>query len=254
MAEIVSSSLFFSLFFLVSMLTSWRFSCCPPGDLPFPTESWSKPGSEVKTWDDWLSMQGDLSSRLNAVVSGANMKDLWADAGRPRPGDDDLKQSLWRVCSEFFSRPLTVALGLRLFGLSPASRPLTVHLVGAGPGETLGAKLSDYDELNHVFPGHHGIEVVLVGPEVVDGPVLRPPLRAFGPKQRVYVSAYRGLYHHFWEELVEKEEAAKPDLVVGFNPGQNHGVIRTRTIRNLSRSTTCVKLEAPGPNLKKTSS
>lgn len=203
------------------MLTSWRFSSCPPGDLPFPTEKWSKPGSEVKTWDDWLSMQGDLSARLDAVVSGANMKDLWADAGRPRPGDDDLKQSLWRVCSEFFSRPLTVALGLRLFGLSPASRPLTVHLVGAGPGETLGAKLSDYDELNHMFPGHQGIEVVLVGPEVVDGPILRAPLRAFGPKQRVYVSAYRGLYHDFWEELVEKEEAAKPDLVVGFNPGQN---------------------------------
>ncbi|XP_014844206.1 PREDICTED: putative protein MSS51 homolog, mitochondrial isoform X1 [Poecilia mexicana] len=189
------------------------------GDLPFPTQKWSKPGSEVKTWDDWLSMQGDLSSRLDAIVSGANMKDLWADAGRPRPGDDDLKQSLWRVCSEFFSRPLTVALGLRLFGLSPASQPLTVHLVGAGPGETLAAKLSDYDELNHVFPGHQGIEVVMVGPEVADGPVLRPPLRAFGPKQRVYVSAYRGLYHHFWEELVEKEEAAKPDLVVGFNPG-----------------------------------
>uniref|UniRef100_A0A3Q2NQR2 MSS51 mitochondrial translational activator n=1 Tax=Fundulus heteroclitus TaxID=8078 RepID=A0A3Q2NQR2_FUNHE len=190
------------------------------GDLPFPTEKWSKPQSEIKTWEDWLAMQGDLAPRLDPVINGANMKDLWADAGRPRPGDDDLRQSLWRVCSEFFSRPLTVAWAMRLFALDPCSKPVVVHLVGAGHGETLGAKLSDYDELNNMFPGHQGIQIVLVGPEVVDGPVVRPQLRASGPKQRVYLSAYKGLYHEFWEERVETEEAAKPDLVVGFNPGE----------------------------------
>ncbi|XP_013863692.1 putative protein MSS51 homolog, mitochondrial [Austrofundulus limnaeus] len=189
------------------------------GDLPFPTDKWSKPQSEVRGWDDWLAMQGDLTSRLDPVVKGENMKELWTNAGRPRPDEDDLKQSLWRVCSDFFSRPLTVVWGMRLFGLNPCSRPLTVHLVGAGHTETLAAKLTDYDELNHMFPGHQGIEVVMVGPEVVDGPIVRPPLRAFGPKQRVYISAYRGLYHQFWEELVEMEEAVKPDLVVGFHPG-----------------------------------
>ncbi|XP_047232325.1 putative protein MSS51 homolog, mitochondrial [Girardinichthys multiradiatus] len=189
------------------------------GDLPFPTEKWSKPQSEIKTWDDWLAMQGDLTPRLDPIISGANMKDLWTNAGRPRPSDDDLKQSLWRVCSEFFSRPLTIAWGMRLFGLNPCSKPLTIHLVGAGHSETLAAKLTDYDELNNMFPGHQGIEIVMVGPEVVNSPILRPPLRAFGPKQRAYISAYKGLYHEFWEELVEKEEAAKPDLVVGFNPG-----------------------------------
>ncbi|MEQ2161698.1 hypothetical protein GOODEAATRI_012174 [Goodea atripinnis] len=158
-------------------------------------------------------MQGDLTPRLDPIISGANMKDLWTNAGRPRPSDNDLKQSLWRVCSEFFSRPLTIAWGMRLFGLNPCSKPLTIHLVGAGHSETLAAKLTDYDELNNMFPGHQGIEIVMVGPEVVDSPILRPPLRAFGPKQRVYISAYKGLYHEFWEELVEKEEAAKPDLV-----------------------------------------
>ncbi|XP_067100585.1 putative protein MSS51 homolog, mitochondrial [Osmerus mordax] len=189
------------------------------GDLPFPTEKWSRPQSEVKTWDDWLAMQGDLTPRQDAIMAGANMIDLWNNAGRPRPEDDDLRQSLWRVSSEFFSRPLSIALGLRLFGLNPYSRPLTIHLVGAGQSETTGARLTDYDELNRMFPGHQGLEVVMVGPEVVEGPIMRPPLRAFGPRQRVYISAYKGLYHQFWEDLVEKEEAAKPDLVVGFHPG-----------------------------------
>ncbi|XP_068162014.1 putative protein MSS51 homolog, mitochondrial isoform X2 [Antennarius striatus] len=158
------------------------------GDLPFPTEKWSKPQSDVKGWDDWLVMQGDVTARLDPILNGANMKDLWMNAGRPRPNDEDLRQSVWRVCR-------------------------------AANSETLAARLTDYDELNNMFPGHEGIELVMVGPEVVNGPILRPPLRAFGPKKRVYISAYRGLYHEFWEELVEKEEAAKPDLVVGFHPG-----------------------------------
>lgn len=166
-------------------------------------------------------MQGDLTARLDPILNGTNMKDLWANAGRPQPDAEELKQSLWRVCSEFFSRPLTIAWGIRLFGLNPYSKPLTIHVVGAGHSETLAARLTDYDELSNMFPGHQGIEVVMVGPDVVDGPIVRPPLRAFGPKQRVYISAYKGLYPHFWEELVEKEEAAKPDLVIGFHPGEN---------------------------------
>ncbi|KAF0025345.1 hypothetical protein F2P81_022226 [Scophthalmus maximus] len=174
---------------------------------------WSKPQSEVKGWDDWLSMQGDLTARLDPILNGANMTDVWTSASRTRPDAEDLQQSLWRVCSEFFSRPLTIAWGMRLFGLNPSSKPLTIHVVGAGHSETLAARPTDYDELNNMFPGHQGIEIVMVGEEVVDGPVVRPPLRAFGPKTRVYLSAYKGLYHQFWEELVEKEEAAKPDLV-----------------------------------------
>ncbi|KAM3592400.1 uncharacterized protein V6R79_018132 [Siganus canaliculatus] len=188
-------------------------------DLPFPTEKWSKPPAEVKTWDDWLAMQGDLAARLDPILNGTNMKDLWTSSCRPQPDDEDLKQSLWRVSTEFFSRPLTIAWAMRLFSLLPYSKPLTIHLVGAGNTETLGARLTDYDELNKMFPGHQGIEIVMVGPEVLNGPIMRPPLRAFGPKQRVFISAYKGLYHEFWEELVEKEEAAKPDLVVGFHPG-----------------------------------
>ena len=90
---------------------------------------------------------------------------------------------------------------------------------GASHNETMGAKLTDYDELNRMFPGHQGIEVVMVGPEVVDGPIMRPPLRAFGPRQRVFMSAHKALYHQFWEELVETQEAARPDLVLGFHPG-----------------------------------
>ncbi|CAL8382747.1 putative protein MSS51 homolog, mitochondrial [Gadus morhua] len=190
------------------------------GELPFPTvEPWPRAPGEVRAWEDWLAMQGELSLRLQPLLASPSMANMWTNAGRPRPDPRALEQSVWRVCSEFFSRPLSVLWGLRVFGLDPYTKPLTVHVVGAGQAETMGARLTDYDELSRAFPGHQGLEVVLVGPEVVGGPVVRPPLRAFGPKQRVYISAYKGLYHQFWEELVETEKAARPDLVVGFHPG-----------------------------------
>ncbi|KAK2854438.1 hypothetical protein Q7C36_006307 [Tachysurus vachellii] len=189
------------------------------GDLPFPTEAWSKPAKEVRCWDDWLSMQGDLTTRMAPILSGKNMADLWINACRTRPEEAELRKSLWRVCSEFLSRPLTIGMAMKMFGLNPYSKPLTIHIVGAGNTETLGARTTDLDELSRMFPGHQGLEVVMVGPEVVKGPIMRPPLKAFGPRGRVYISAYKGLYHEFWEELVEKREAARPDLVVGFHPG-----------------------------------
>ena len=149
------------------------------------------------------------------------MTDLWKNSSRQKPDDPDLRQSLWRIQSEFLSRVLTVGLAMRHFGLDPYAKPLTIHIAGASHNETMGARVTDYDELSKMFPGHQGIEIVMVGPEVVDGPVVRPPLSGSGPKHAVYVSAYKGLYHQFWEELVEKEDAAKPDLVVGFHPGEN---------------------------------
>ncbi|XP_028332994.1 putative protein MSS51 homolog, mitochondrial isoform X2 [Gouania willdenowi] len=197
------------------------------GDLPLPSEKWSKSAAEVKSWNDWRSMQDHLESRLDSVLSGASMTTLWTSTSRPRPDDADLLQSLWRIQSEFLSRVLTVGMAMQQFGLDPHAKPLTVHLAGASHNETMGARLSDFDELNHMFEGHQGIEVVMVGPEVVHGPIMRPPLRAFGPRQQVYISAYKGLYHHFWEEVVEKEEAARPDLVIGFHPGfhANQGLL-----------------------------
>ncbi|XP_065114922.1 putative protein MSS51 homolog, mitochondrial [Paramisgurnus dabryanus] len=189
------------------------------GDLPFSTEVWSRPAKDIRCWDDWLSMHGDLTSRLDLILSGKNMSDLWTNTCRPRPEEAELRESVWRVCSELFSRSLTVGLGIQVSRLDPYSRPLTVHLVGAGHNETLGARTTDMDELSRMFPGHEGLEVVMVGPEVVKGPIMRPPLRAFGPRGKVYISAYKGLYHQFWEEVVERGEAARPDLVVGFHPG-----------------------------------
>ncbi|XP_041938011.1 putative protein MSS51 homolog, mitochondrial [Alosa sapidissima] len=189
------------------------------GALPFPTEAWTRPAAEINSWEDWLSMQGDLTARMNPILSGKNMTELWDNAGRSRPGEVDLRESMWRVCSEFFSRPLTIGFAIKHFKLDPYSRPLTIHLVGAAHSETLGARVTDMDELSHMFPGHQGLEVVMVGPEVVEGKAIRPPLRAFGPRGKSYISGYKGLYHQFWEDVVEKGEAAKPDLVVGFHPG-----------------------------------
>lgn len=164
-------------------------------------------------------MQGDMTPLLDTICSGTNMTTLWKNVGRPRPDDSDLRGSLWRIQSEFLSRVLTVGMAIRYFGIDPYAKPLTVHLTGASHNETMAAKLTDFDELTKMFPGHQGIEIVMVGPEVVGGPILRPPLRAFGPRQKVYISAYKGLYHQFWEDVVELGEAAKPDLVVGYHPG-----------------------------------
>lgn len=197
---------------------SHKCSTTHAGDLPFPTEKWSKSAAEVKNWDDWLSMQG-ITSHLDAILSSANMATLWKNVSRPRPDDSDLQQSLWRIQSELLSRVLTVGMAMKHLGLDPYAKPLTIHLAGASHNETMGARSTDYDELSNMFPGHQGVEIVMVGPEVVDSPIMRPPLRAFGPKQRVYISAHKGLYHQFWEDVVEKGEAARPDLVVGYHPG-----------------------------------
>uniref|UniRef100_H3D5H7 MSS51 mitochondrial translational activator n=1 Tax=Tetraodon nigroviridis TaxID=99883 RepID=H3D5H7_TETNG len=190
------------------------------GVLPFPTENWSRPESEVKGWHDFLALQGDLAARLDPIINGKNMADLWANAGRQRPDDEDLRQSLWRVCSEFFSRPLTVAWGMRLFGLKPSSKPLTVHLVGAGHSETAGCPTDRLRRAEpHVpwTPGDGGRHGGTRGGGRAHHEASSQGLWA--QKLVVYISAYRGLYHQFWEELVEREEAARPDLVVGFHPG-----------------------------------
>lgn len=196
------------------------FSSTHVGDLPFPTETWSKTATEVRNWEDWFAMQGDLTPHLDASLSSPNMAAIWKNASRSKPDDSELRQSVWRIQSEFLSRVLSVGVAVKHFGLDPYIKPLTIHLVGASYNETMGARLTDCDELTHMFPEHQGMEVVMVGPEVVDGPILRPPLRAFGPRKQVYISGHKGLYHQFWEDVVEEEEAAKPDLVVGFHPGR----------------------------------
>ncbi|CAJ1080920.1 putative protein MSS51 homolog%2C mitochondrial [Xyrichtys novacula] len=208
----------------VDRLVEWLMFA---GDLPISTEKWSKPTAEVRNWDNWLPMQVDLSPRLDTIISGSNMSTLWKNATRPRPDDTDLKESLWRIQSEFLSRVLTVGMAVQQYSLNPYAKPLTIHLAGASHNETMGARLTDFDELNKMFPEHQGIEIVMVGPEVVNSPIMRPPLTAFGPRKRVYISAYKGLYHQFWEDVLEKGKAAKPDLVVGFHPGfhANQGLV-----------------------------
>ncbi|KFO63322.1 hypothetical protein N302_12966, partial [Corvus brachyrhynchos] len=192
------------------------------GDIPFPTETWTKPARDVKGWEDWFSMQEQLEEKLGAIVAGRYMTLLWANAGKPRPEDAELRESIRRLVTDFHSRPLTIGLGLRLFGIDPLTRPLTVHVVGASHVETLNTRLTDYDELTRMFPGHQGVEMVMVGVDVVDGPIMRPPLTTLAPRGRVYLSSYKGLYHDFWESHVETKLAPRPDLVVGFHPGE-HG-------------------------------
>lgn len=165
-------------------------------------------------------MQGQLEEKLSAILAGRYMTLLWANAGKPRPEDAELRESVRRLVTDFHSRPLTIGLGLRLFGIDPLAKALTVHVVGASHVETLNTRLTDYDELMKMFPGHWGIEVVMVGVDVVDGPIMRPPLAMPAPQGRVYLSSYKGLYHDFWESHVETKLAARPDLVVGFHPGE----------------------------------
>ncbi|XP_074775422.1 putative protein MSS51 homolog, mitochondrial isoform X2 [Athene noctua] len=192
------------------------------GDIPFPTETWTKPAQDVKSWEDWFAMQGQLEEKLGAILAGRYMTLLWANAGKPRPEDGELRESIRRLVTDFHSRPLTIGLGLRLFGINPLAKALTVHVVGASHVETLNTRLTDYDELTRMFPGHRGMELVMVGVDVVNGPIMRPPLATPAPQGRVHLSSYKGLYHDFWESHVETKLAARPDLVVGFHPGE-HG-------------------------------
>ncbi|NXN19160.1 Y7331 protein, partial [Indicator maculatus] len=189
------------------------------GDIPFPTEPWTKPTGEVRGWEDWFCMQGQLEEKLDSIVAGRYMSLLWANAGKPRPEDWELRDSVRRLVTDFHSRPLTLGLGLRFFGISPLGKALTVHVVGASHVETLNTRPTDYDELARMFPGLRGVEVVMVGVDVVEGPIMRPPLATPAPPGEVYLSSYRGLYHDFWESHVETKLAARPDLVVGFHPG-----------------------------------
>ncbi|XP_069502172.1 putative protein MSS51 homolog, mitochondrial isoform X2 [Ambystoma mexicanum] len=189
------------------------------GDIPFPTSQWVEPIMAVKSWDDWFAMQDHLEEKLGRIMTGRNMNILWSNAGKPQPEERCLLDSVKRLTSDFFSRPLTIGFGLKAFKLDPKAGPITVHVVGASYIETLNTRLTDYDELARMFPENKGIEVVMIGPEVVAGPLMRPPLAAFGPLGRVYLSSYKGLYHVFWETLVESQKAARPDLVVGFHPG-----------------------------------
>ncbi|XP_054848284.1 putative protein MSS51 homolog, mitochondrial [Eublepharis macularius] len=189
------------------------------GDIPFPTTPWKKNIHEVRGWEGWFLMQDDLDAKLSSILTGRYMNILWANAGKPKPEEVELTESIKRVTTDFESRPATIGLGLHMFQIDPYAKPIVVHVVGASHVETLNARVTDYDELSHMFPKHQGIEVVMVGIDVVDNPIMRPPLVAFGPRERVYLSSYKGLYHDFWESQVETQLASRPELVVGFHPG-----------------------------------
>ncbi|XP_067859491.1 putative protein MSS51 homolog, mitochondrial [Heptranchias perlo] len=189
------------------------------GDIPFPSGNWTKGVPEVKGWDDWFSIQEDLDNKLNTILNCKYMNILWANAGKPQPEDDELLESIKRVTTDFQARPVTIGLALHSFGINPLEKPITIHVIGASHTETLNARLTDYDEIAHMFPGNEGIEVVMIGPEVVAGPTLRPPLQCHAGRSQVYLSGWKGLYHMYWETMVESGEAARPSLVIGFHPG-----------------------------------
>ncbi|XP_039205774.1 putative protein MSS51 homolog, mitochondrial [Crotalus tigris] len=197
-------------------LTEWLVFT---GDIPFHTSAWTKNIQDLQGWEDWYLMQEHLDEKLSAIKAGHYMSTLWATAGKPKPNEMELTESIKRVTTDFVSRPVTVGLGLSMFHLDPYAKPITVHVIGASHVETLNARVTDYDELSQMFPKHQGMEVVMVGVDVVDGPLMRPPLVAFGPRQRVYLSSYKDLYHNFWESQVETQQAARPDLVVAFHAG-----------------------------------
>ncbi|CAJ0927970.1 unnamed protein product [Ranitomeya imitator] len=189
------------------------------GDIPFPTSPWTKCFTNIKSWDDWFAMQENLEEKLDAIMAGRYMGILWSNAGKPKPETRELRDSVKRLTTDFFTRPVTIGFAINTFCIDPYSGPVTVHIVGASHIETLNIRATDYDELAKIFPRNQGLEVVMIGPEVVEGPVMRPPLTAYGPRGKVYVSGYKSLYHVFWETLVENARAARPDLVVGFHPG-----------------------------------
>ncbi|KAM6186593.1 putative protein MSS51 homolog, mitochondrial [Rhynchocyon petersi] len=190
------------------------------GDFILPSGPWPWPAEDIQGWDTWFTMRGlQLDATLNAVLSSQAMTTLWASVRRPRPDSDILQGSLKRLLTDVLSRPLTIGLGLRVLGVD-VGKPggSTVHVVGASHVETFLTRPGDYDELTYMFPGHLGLRVIMVGVDVAtdfsqstSSSRLEPGTIQFG--------SHRGLYHDFWEEQVETEHIARPDLVVAFHPG-----------------------------------
>uniref|UniRef100_A0A8C4R5Q5 MSS51 mitochondrial translational activator n=1 Tax=Eptatretus burgeri TaxID=7764 RepID=A0A8C4R5Q5_EPTBU len=180
------------------------------GDIPFALTPWSKPETAVAGWDEWFDMQPNLEEKLQTVLETRRMVLLWTNAGKPRPSNEELLASVRRMVTDALSRPLTLGLALRLFGLAPATgRPIHIHVAGASHAETLDARPSDYDELLRMFPEN----------DVADSATERSPLLSAPPFGNVYMTGFKGLYHDFWETLVETGKAARPAMVVAFHPG-----------------------------------
>ncbi|XP_007938807.1 putative protein MSS51 homolog, mitochondrial [Orycteropus afer afer] len=190
------------------------------GDFVLPSGPWPQRAEVVQSWDTWFSMRGlQLDATLGAVLGSHAMTTLWTSVKRPRPGSDVLQGSLKRLLTDVLSRPLTLGLGLRAFGIDVGKAGgSTVHVVGASHVETFLTRPGDYDELSYMFPGHLGFHVIMIGVDVATGFSQSTSALPLEPGT-VQLSSHRGLYHDFWEEQVETGQIAHPDLVVGFHPG-----------------------------------
>ncbi|XP_004680828.1 PREDICTED: putative protein MSS51 homolog, mitochondrial [Condylura cristata] len=190
------------------------------GDFTLPSGPWPCLAEAVQDWDTWFSMRClQLDATLDAVLSSHAMTNLWASVERPRPDPVVLQGSLKRLLTDTLSRPLTLGLGIRAFRVDVGNiGGSTVHVVGASHVETFLTRPGDYDEFGYMFPGHHGLRVIMVGVDVAAGfsqSTFTSPLEP----GRVQLIGHRGLYHDFWEEQVETGQTPHPDLVVAFHPG-----------------------------------
>uniref|UniRef100_A0A8C5NY29 MSS51 mitochondrial translational activator n=1 Tax=Jaculus jaculus TaxID=51337 RepID=A0A8C5NY29_JACJA len=190
------------------------------GDFVLPSGPWPWPAEVVQDWDAWFSMRGSqLEAAMNAVLGSQAMTTLWASVRRPRPDPDVLHGSLKRLLTDALSRPLTLGLGLRALGIDVRKAGgSTLHVIGASHVETFLVRPGDYDELGYMFPGHHGLRVIMVGVDVATDFLQSTSTSPLEPGA-IQLSGHRGLYHDFWEEHVETEHLTHPDLVVAFHPG-----------------------------------
>ncbi|XP_074088940.1 putative protein MSS51 homolog, mitochondrial [Macrotis lagotis] len=189
------------------------------GDLSLPSGPWPWPPGSVRDWDTWFSMWGtQLDSMLESVVESHAMSTLWDSVGRPRPDPESLRGSLRRLLTDVLSQPLTLGLGLQtLVGNPGKPGGITVHVVGASHVETFLTSHRAYDELERMFPENGGLRVVMVGVDLAVDSL--PQLSSGSSTPRIQLSSFKGLYHDFWEEQIEKGQAVWPDLVAGFHPG-----------------------------------
>lgn len=149
------------------------------------------------------------------------MTNLWASVDRPRPDPQTLQASMKRLLTDALSRPLTLGLGLQIFRIDVSKAGgSTVHVVGASHAETFLTRPGDYNELGHMFPGHLGLRVVMVGVDVAVGFSQGTSVSPVEPGT-VQLTSHRGLYHDFWEKQVDTGRVAYPDLVVAFHPGKD---------------------------------
>jgi splicing suppressor protein 51 len=156
-------------------------------------------------------------------ISDKDLKGLKV-TGDLRPGSDDSIElaaaGYLRYGTRATTIPLTILAALeKLFPDLGTRTSICLHLLGANPWEL--QRLMVFEEILHLLPKLHSLQLTLVGPEIAKEAVSLKfqelgccqSCSARSRKRTAFL--YRGLYHDF----IHTEQYQHPDLAVAFHTG-----------------------------------